>query len=383
MPRTADRHLVQRLSGAAVPVIAALGAFVVGAVMIWLLGASPVEGFKALFSGAFGGRAELADTAVKATPLLLVGAGICVAFRARVINVGGEGQILLGALFSTVIALGLGDLPRPILLPLVLVAGMVGGGIWGAIPGALKAYLGVNEILSTIMLNIVAVQFVTYLLRGPLIDPEQDAAGRIPQTKRLSQNADLPVLVEETRMHLGVLLAVLMAIAAWVFLWRSTLGYRVRAVGAGLDAARYAGIRVHRMTVLALTVSGAMCGLAGAILVFGSEGHRFVSDGSSTGFTGSAGFNGIVAALFGALHPLWTIPASFLFGGLLVGANAMQRAIQVPSSLVVALNGIVVLFVVAGVDVRRRILLRFPPTDATKAPADAGPLSLELEKLHA
>ena len=117
--------------------------------------------------------------------------------------------------------------------------------------------------------------------------------------------------------------------------------------------------------MLALTVSGAMCGLAGAISVFGSEGHRFVSDGSSTGFTGSAGFNGIVAALFGALHPLWTIPASFLFGGLLVGANAMQRAIQIPSSLVVALNGIVVLFVVASVDVRRRLLQRFPAADGT------------------
>jgi simple sugar transport system permease protein len=374
---------VQRLSGAMVPVIAALGAFAVGALMIWLLGASPLEGYKALLSGAFGGRSELADTAVKSTPLLLVGTGICIAFRARVINVGGEGQILFGALFSTVTALGLGDLPRPVLLPLVLVAGMVGGGFWGAIPGALKAYLGVNEILSTIMLNIVAVQFVTFLLRGPLIDPEQDAAGRIPQTKRLSPNADLPILVDGTRMHLGVLLAVGMAVAAWVFLWRSTVGYRVRAVGAGRDAARYAGIRVRHMTVLALTVSGAMCGLAGAISVFGSEGHRFVSDGSSTGFTGSAGFNGIVAALFGALHPLWTIPASFLFGGLLVGANAMQRAIQIPSSLVVALNGIVVLFVVASVDVRRRLLQRFPAADGTPAPADARAPSVELEEVHA
>jgi ABC-type uncharacterized transport system permease subunit len=151
-------------------------------------------------------------------------------------------------------------------------------------------------------------------------------------------------------------IAVAMAVVAWVFLWQSTLGYRVRAVGAGPDAARYAGIPVRSMTLLALTLSGALCGLAGAILVFGSESHRFVTDGSPTGFTGSAGFNGIVAALFGGLHPLWTIPASFLFGGLLVGANAMQRAIQIPASLVVALNGIVVLFVVASVDVRRRTL---------------------------
>ena len=196
--------------------------------MIWLLGASPWEGFKALLEGAFGGRAQLAETALKATPLLLVGTGICIAFRAKVINIGGEGQILLGALFSTVTALALGDLPRSVLLPLVLVAGMVGGGLWGAIPGALKAYLGVNEILSTIMLNIVAVQLVTYLLRGPLIDPAQaDSGARIPQTERLSPNADLPILLGGTRLNLGVVIAVAMAVLAWMFLWQSSIGYRV------------------------------------------------------------------------------------------------------------------------------------------------------------
>jgi len=200
---------------------------------------------------------------------------------------------------------------------------------------------------------------MNYLLRDPLIDPAEIERGtRIPQTERLSPNADLPILVDGTRLHLGVVVAIVAAVAAWVFLWRSTTGYRLRAVGAGRDAARYAGIPVERMTLLALTASGAMCGLAGAVLVFGSESHRLVTDGSSTGFTGSAGFNGIVAALFGALHPLLTIPASFLFGGLLVGANAMQRAIQIPASLVIAMNGLVVVFVVASVSVRQRLRLR-------------------------
>lgn len=209
------------------------------------------------------------------------------------------------------------------------------------------------------MLNIVAVQIVNYLLREPLMDPAEIERGtRIPQTERLSANADLPILLGGTRLHLGFVVAVAVAVIAWIFLWRSSTGYRIRAVGSGPAAARYAGIPVPRMTLLALTASGAMCGLAGAILVFGSESHRFVTDGSSTGFTGSAGFNGIVAALFGGLHPLWTIPASLLFGGLLVGANAMQRAIQIPSALVIAMNGIVVLFVVASVDVRRRLTAR-------------------------
>lgn len=364
-----------RLSGVTVPVVAIVGAFAIGALMIYLLGASPWEGFRALLDGAFGGRTQLAETAVKATPLLLVGTGICIAFRARVINVGGEGQLLLGALASTVAALLLGDLPPGILVPVVMLAGMLGGGLWGAIPGGLKAYLGVNEILSTIMLNIVAVQVVTYLLRGPLIDPAQAGSGaRIPQTERLSAGADLPILLDGTRLHLGVFVAILVAVLAWAFLWRSALGFRIRAVGAGPEAARYAGIPVGPMTVLALTISGATCGLAGAILVFGSESHRFVTDGSSTGFTGSAGFNGIVAALFGALHPLWTIPAAFLFGGLLVGANAMQRAIQIPSSLVVAMNGLVVLFVVASVEVRRRrrVVQRSSATPAAGARSWSG-----------
>jgi len=346
----------ERLSGPLVAVAAVAAAFAFGAAMILALGAHPWEGFTALLDGAFGGQRELADTATKATPLLLVGTGICISFRAKVINIGGEGQVLAGALAGTVAALALGDLPRVVLVPIVLLAGLIGGGTWGAIPGALKAYLGVNEILSTIMLNIVAAQVVNYMLRDPLIDPAEIERGtRIPQTERLSTNADLPILLGGTRLHLGVVVAVLFAVAAWIFLWRSRVGYRLRAVGSGPDAARYAGINVPRMTMLALTASGAMCGLAGAILVFGSESHRFVTDGSSTGFTGSSGFNGIVAALFGGLHPLWTIPAAALFGGLLVGANAMQRAIQIPGSLVIALNGLVVLFVVASVDVRKRL----------------------------
>ncbi len=348
--------MTQRFSSVFILVGAVVAALVVGAFMILALGANPIDGYAAMVRGAFGGGDELADTAVRAMPLLLVGVGICIAFRANVINIGGEGQIIAGALLSTVTALAVGGLPALILVPLVLAAGMVGGGIWGAIPGSLKAYLGVNEILSTIMLNIVAVQIMNYLLRDPLIDPlEIERGTRIPQTERLSENADLPILFDGTRLHLGVVIAIIAAVAAWAFLWRTTVGFKVRAVGQSPPAARYAGMPVKRMTMLALMYSGAMCGLAGAVLVFGSQSHRLITDGSSAGFTGSAGFNGIVAALFGGLHPLWTIPSSFLFGGLLVGANAMQREIQIPSALAVGLNGLVVVFVVASTRLRDRL----------------------------
>jgi simple sugar transport system permease protein len=343
-----------------VPVASVVVALLIGAVMLILLDASPVEGFRSMLSGAFGSTDALITTALKATPLLFVGVGITIAFRANVINIGGEGQMVAGALLSTATALVVGDgLPAVAMLPLVLVMGIVGGAIWGAVPGALKAYYGVNEILSTIMLNIVAVQLMNFLLRGPMIDPGEIERGtRIPQTERLPEAADLPLILGSDRLHIGPLLAVLAAIGAFILLWRTSVGYRVRAVGQNADASRYAGIPVQRTITLAMTMSGAMGGLAGAVLVFGSESHRMVTDGSTAGFTGSAGFNGIVAALFGGLHPLWTIPASFLFGGLLVGGNALQRAVQVPSALILALNGLVVVFVVSTERYRRLLLER-------------------------
>ncbi len=347
---------MKRLLGASVPLLAALVAFLFGAIMLLAIGASPWEGLKALLDGAFGSGDRLAATAIKATPLVLVGAGITIAFRTSVVNIGGEGQIVAGALLSTSVALAVPDLPVIILVPLVLLAGLVGGAILGAIPGALKAYASVNEILSTIMLNIVMVQLMNYLLRGPLIDPlEVEAGTRIPQTERLSDNASLPNIVPGVRLHLGVLIAVLAAIAVYILLWRTPLGFRLRAVGHSPDAAKAAGINVKANVTTALALSGSLGGLAGAILVFGSEGQRMVTDGSSAGFTGSAGFNGIVAALFGNLHPLWTIPSSFLFGALLTGATNLQRVLQVPAPIAIAINGIVVVFVVSSGRLREKI----------------------------
>src|SRR6266540_2214973 len=333
---------------------AALAALLIGAGMLLVLGANPLTGYRALLEGAFGSFDSLVNTAIKAVPLVLVGVGICIAFRANVLNIGGEGQLVIGGLASTATALALPDVPRPLLVPLVLLAGAVGGALWGAIPGALKAYFNVNEILSTIMLNIVAVQIMNYLLSGPLVDKSFSGFSLIPQTKRLSPNTDLPVLVGGTHLHAGVIVAVLAAVAAYVLLWRTGFGFRLRAVGLSREASGYAGMPVKRTITLALTLSGAMAGLAGAVLVFGSASHRMVTDGSATGFTGSAGFNGIVAALFGGLNPLWTILSSFIFGGLLVGGNAVQIAVQVPTALIVALNGLVVVFVVSIEHARRR-----------------------------
>ncbi|MBP1702452.1 MAG: simple sugar transport system permease protein [Chloroflexi bacterium] len=340
--------------GPLMPVLAVIAALIAGAVMLVLLGVNPFVAYAALVDGAFGSPNSIADTFVKATPLLLVGAGICIAFRGGVINVGGEGQLIVGALAASVAALYLGDLPGWLLITICLILGFLGGAAWGAIPGALKAYLNVNEILTTIMLNAIAIQGMNFLLSGPLMDPMQVTAGSfIPQTARFPISIDLPRLVP-TRLHAGVLLAVVAAILVWLLLWRTTIGFRIRAVGLSPKAARRAGIRVERYAMLALILSGALAGLAGAVQVLGVN-HRMFTDGSAAGFTGNAGFNGIVAALFGQLHPIGTIPASFFFGALLVGANKMQRVTQVPTSMIIALNGLLVIFVVSSEIWRRRL----------------------------
>jgi len=327
------------------PLLATLLALLIGAIMLLALDADPVQAYRALIDGAFGSPNALADTAVKATPLLFVGLGICIAFRGGVINIGGEGQLVAGAVAATAIAIYLPHWPGWAIICLSLVVGFLAGAIWGGIPGALKAYLNVNEILSTVMMNMIAVQGMNFLLRGPMMDPAQIEAGSfIPQTARFPRATDLPRLVP-TRLHAGAGLAIILAILVYVFLWRTTIGYRIRAVGLNPNASRAAGIEVKQYIMLSLLLSGALAGLGGATQVLGLH-HRMFTDGSAQGFTGGAGFNGIVAALFGKLHPLGTIPASILFGALLVGANHMQRAVQVPSDFITALNGLVVVFVV-------------------------------------
>ncbi|HID33928.1 MAG TPA: ABC transporter permease, partial [Anaerolineae bacterium] len=277
-------HLLNYL----LPLAAVLAALVVGGLILWLQGVSPLEAYKAMFLGALGSKNGIADTLVKATPLMLVGLGIAIAFRGGVINIGAEGQLIMGALLVTYLGVTFGErLPGGLGILLLLLAGAFMGGAWGAIPGWLKARLDVNEILSTIMMNAIAIQIGYYLLRGPMIDPAELAAGtNIPHSARLPKNLDMArftdvakalgftkrarelglegytaqlygVLAEPTRLHVGLLFAILMAVLVYIFLWRTTIGYKIRAVGLNRHAARYAGIPVERTMVLSMTLSGA------------------------------------------------------------------------------------------------------------------------------
>jgi simple sugar transport system permease protein len=317
-----------------------LAALILGAIMLVMLKADPVAAYTALLNGAAGSVSGITQSLVKATPLLLVGLGICIAFRANVINIGGEGQIIIGALLGTWFPLTFSAWPGWLLIPCTLMVGFLGGAAWGFVPGILKARLHVNEILSTIMMNSIAQQLMNLLLRGPLMDPAGIAAGTyLAQSARLPQQVWLPRLIPQTLLHAGAILAVVLALAVYIFLWRTTIGYRIRAVGLNPDASRYAGINVPFNQALSMTLAGGFAGLAGVIEVIGVQ-HRLLE-----GITSGYGFTGIVAALLGGLHPLGLIPASVLFGGLLVGAAQMQRTAQVPSSLITAILGLVVLFV--------------------------------------
>ena len=273
--------------------------------------------------------------------MLLVGLGICIAFRASVINIGGEGQIIVGAIAATWFPLTFRTWPGWLLIPSTLLVGFATGALWGFVPGILKARLRVNEILSTVMMNAIALQLMNLLIRSVLMDPAGITAGTyLAQSERLPEQAWLTRLVPQTLLHSGSLIAVVLAVLVYIFLWRTTIGYRIRAVGFNPEAARFSGINVPFNQALALTLAGGFAGIAGAIEVLGVQ-HRLLE-----GITSGYGFSGIVAALFGGLHPLGTIPASILFGALLVGGDKMQRATQVPNSLISTILGLVVLFVV-------------------------------------
>ncbi len=322
--------------------LAAFAATVVCAIVLLAIGASPLATYTTIFTGPFQDLFGISEILVRAVPLILVALGIAISFRSGIINIGAEGQIMVGILASTATALAFPHLPKAVLLPMMLLAGVVGGGLWAGIAGILRAKLGVNEILSTVMLNYIAAQFYTYLLRGPMIDPgELETGSGTPQSLRLPVEAWLSRLVPGTRLHTGLILALVLAVGVYFLLWRTTWGYRMRAAGAEPKAARYAGIHVERSLVTAMVLAGGFAGLAGAVEVAGVH-HRAIENISS-----GYGFAGIVVALFGALHPAGIVPAAAFFGLLLVGADMTQRSAGVPANMILVLQGVIILAIVS------------------------------------
>ena len=328
------------------PVWAVLIAFLVGSLVIVGAGADPVRAYLALIQGAIGNEGLIATTLVKSVPLMLTGLAVAVAFRSGVFNIGAEGQIYMGAVFSVWAATAL-QLPAVVHLVVALAFGMLGGFLWAAIPGYLKASRGFNEVVVTIFMNYIAIGLVDYLVQGPLREPGWNYQSRlVPATARL------PNILPGTDLHFGLILALIAAGLVYVLLFHTTLGFRLRMVGANPEAARYAGVKVKRMTVLAMALSGALAGLAGAVEILGVQ-FRLLS-----GFSPGWGFDAIAVALVGQLHPLGLLLAALFFAALRTGANSMQTAVGLPVVVVYVIQGLTVLFMMVGTAIQHYGLWR-------------------------
>ena len=317
------------------PIAATAVAFVVAGVWLALLGADPLRALGALVGGAFGDSLALETTAVRAGPLLLVGLGVALSVRCGIWNIGGEGQVAVGALAATAVATRVAaGAPGLVALPLALLAGTVAGALWAGIAGVLKVGRGVSEVLSTILLNFIAALLVAWAVHGPL----QEASGAYPQSDALPAAARLALLPDLHLAHSGLVLAVLLPLAIWALLFRTAAGLRLRAVGASPEAARYAAVSPELETVRVLLLSGALAGLAGAIEVCGVTGRLFENLAAGTGFTA------IAVALLARLHPLGVLPSALVFAALAAGSGAMQRSAAVPSVAVQVIEALVIFF---------------------------------------
>ncbi|HEY8655225.1 MAG TPA: ABC transporter permease [Candidatus Limnocylindria bacterium] len=339
----------QWAGGPAIPLLSVAIALLLAAVFVALSGKSPLAAYGALFVGAFGTPYDITETIVAAIPLTLTGLSVAIAFRTGLFNIGAEGQLLVGALSAGWAGSQFATLPGPILLPLVTLFGIAGGAGYGAIVGLLKAIRGVNEVITTIMLNYIVVFVMHWLLQnGPMT--ARNAFGT-PASTPIGEGARLPIvlpneIVPLSRLHAGVFLAAAAVVVFWFLLWKTPLGYRLRAVGLGARAAAQAGIDPARHMVLVMAIAGAFAGLGGMVQVSGVFNR--VYDGFSSGY----GFDAIAVALLGKNSPIGIVLAALLFGAFAHGGTLMQSSAGISSHLVSIIQAFV-LFVIAAETVVR------------------------------
>lgn len=324
---------------ALISVLSVVVALLIGMVIIAAMGVSPLVAMENLLSGALGDKKAIAETLVKMTPLLFTGMSYALASRCGLTNLGMEGQLYMGALFSTLIAVYV-PMPAVLHLPLSLLLGFVGGGIWGGIVGFLKVRFGASELITTVMLNTVAINLVTYMVTGPG-GPITDPPGTDAQSSPVLETATLPNIMGGTRAHLGILLSLGFVVLFYIFLWQSKKGYEVRVAGQNQRAATYSGINTNRNVMLVMCLAGGLAGLAGSGEVLGIQGRLYPTVSSGLGF------DGIAVALIGANTAPGIVLGSILFGILRAGGNKMQRATGVPTAIISIIQAIVIIMVVA------------------------------------
>jgi simple sugar transport system permease protein len=342
-----------RLRALWLPVVSVLIGLLAGAVAVLLAGTSPVDAYVALFQGSLTNNNAFPETLVATIPYVFLGLSVAIGFRAGLFNIGGSGQLFVGGIFAAFVGYRVTGLPGVVHLPLALLAGMLGGFLWGAIPGLLKARFGAHEVITTIMLNTVAALLTDFLVnKGAMSDPHTAS----PQTPPMLATARLPIILPDSRLHLGLVLALLAVPVVWFLLQRTTLGFRIRAVGLNASASRAAGISVGWTIVSVMGISGALAGLAGAVQVVGVSGVLTPS------LSSGVAFDAIAVALLGGSSPAGILPAALLFGALKSGASFMQLQTQVSADLISIVQAAVIVFVAAPLLVRWLFRLRSAPT---------------------
>lgn len=319
------------------PLIAFVIALLINGILLISIGINPLEAYKAIYVGALGSGYARIETLVKMAPLLLAGLGVLVAFRSRLFNIGAEGQLYAGAILTAAVSLFIGPFSPWVHIPLAILAGFIGGALWALIPALLRARFNVSETIVSLLMNYIAIELVSYLVNGPWKDPKAVE----PYTARFFDTATLPVVIPRTRLHGGILIALVATIAVYALIDHTVLGYKLRAAGTNPKAANYAGIDIKRTIIVSMLLSGGLAGLAGLGEV-GGIWHRLIMD-ISPGY----GYTAIVIALLGRLEPFGVLLSSFLFAALVVGADSMQRAVGAPAAVVLIVQALVVLGVLA------------------------------------
>lgn len=311
-------------------------AIIVGVIVILVVGENPIVAFRELLKGAFGNKVYFANTISRAVPLVFCGLSVALSQRCGIFNIGAEGQLHLGAMAVAIMGLYVGGLPHLLAIPLLFIAGFVGGAIGGLCVGVLKSRFRISEVIAAIMLNYVFKLFTSWLAAGPFTSRETSV-----QTIKLADSLSLSTLVQNTKLTTGVFIAIAVVAIMWVFLWRTTAGFKLRATGFNGSAAKANGINSNLLMLLTMGLCGGLAGLAGCTEVLGNY-HRFIE-----GFSPSYGFTGIAVAILGRNHPVGVVLTSFLFAVLNSGALRMARVTNVSSNVVAVIQSLIIIAVAA------------------------------------
>ena len=315
------------------PIISVLLALLVGAIIIACLGKNPIQGYGAMLQGSLGDAGKIGKTLERACPLIFTGLAAVFAYKCGVFNLGGEGQFIMGGCATATVVLGL-NLTGPMGLLLGIIAGIVVGGIWALIPGIMKITRGLNELITTIMLNYIAMYFMEYIFKNVFSDQG------LPKTLAMPKSTHL---MDVGSAHVGVIIAILLGIFLWYVIFRTSFGFKIRAVGLSPTASKVNGFPVRTLVLAAFVISGAIAGFGGAVELLGKTPFR-LADGFGSGF----GFDGVAIALIAQLNPIAAIVVALLFGILSTGGTMMQSVIGVPTAIVDIVRGLIIIFAIAG-----------------------------------